>query len=299
MARARSAVRPSRLTGDPGPDRHAAALPEPAGLRLRPGRLRPAPEVRQRPGVGPHAARPRSGPGGRDRSGDVLVVPRHGRRPGRPVGGPGQRAPRPGESTPPTSRTGRWCARSARPVGSSRTWSLWSDHLHVHAAHDTAWVYRSAYDQTIRKHALGTFEDLLVACELRPAMLLYLDTWTSTRDHPTEDQAREMLELHSVGRASGYTEVMVQDSARILSGHTVDTYGSWAVSHLPGRHAFGPVQVLGHTDATGRPTGGRPRWPTSTTWLTTRPQRGPSHRAVSALRSRPAVDGAGRARRPG
>jgi uncharacterized protein (DUF1800 family) len=125
---------------------------------------------------------------------------------------------------------------------------FWSDHLHVNANHDTAWVHRTSYDATIRAHALGRFSDLLVACELHPAMLLYLDNYKSVRGAPNENQGRELLELHTVGRASGYTEAMVKDSARILSGYTVDAYKSWDGHYDANRHTTGAVQVLGFTD---------------------------------------------------
>ena len=126
---------------------------------------------------------------------------------------------------------------------------FWSNHLHVNADHDTAWVHRKGYDDTIRAHALGTFEDLLVACSLHPAMLLYLDNYTSVKGAPNENQGRELLELHTVGRASGYTEQMVKDSAKILSGYTVDAFKTWAGSYDTKRHTTGAVQVLGFTNA--------------------------------------------------
>jgi hypothetical protein len=126
---------------------------------------------------------------------------------------------------------------------------FWSDHLHVHANGDLAWVQRASYDDLIRRHALGTFEDLLVEASLHPAMLLYLDNWRSTKAAPNENHGRELLELHTVGRASGYTEQMVKDSARILTGYTVDAFESWEGRYDAGRHATGPVKVLGFTHA--------------------------------------------------
>lgn len=126
---------------------------------------------------------------------------------------------------------------------------LWSDHLHVHANGDLAWVHRASYDQLIRKHALGTFEDLLVAATLHPAMLLYLDNWRSVRGAPNENHGRELLELHTVGRAAGYTEQMVKDSAKILSGFTVDAFESWDGYYDPARHTTGEVNVLGFRHA--------------------------------------------------
>ncbi len=124
---------------------------------------------------------------------------------------------------------------------------FWSNHLHVHANSDLGWVHRESYDRVIRKHALGTFEDMLVEATLHPAMLLFLDNWRSVRGFPNENHGRELLELHTVGRASGYTEEMVKDSARILSGFTVDAFKSWKDSYDPEKHTTGRVQVLGFT----------------------------------------------------
>ena len=126
---------------------------------------------------------------------------------------------------------------------------FWSNHLHVHADHDTAWVWRWSYDALVRKHALGRFEDMLLAASLHPAMLLYLDNWRSVRGAPNENQGRELLELHTVGRSAGYTEAMVKDSAKILSGYTVDAFDTWAFRYDATKHTTGAVQVLGFTHA--------------------------------------------------
>ena len=124
---------------------------------------------------------------------------------------------------------------------------FWNNHLHIPLV-DKSWVLRFEYDKTIRAHALGRFEDLLVACSLHPAMLMFLDNWKSVRNAPNENQGRELLELHTVGRTSGYTETMVKDSAKILSGYTVDQ-GTWQAYYDTGKHTTGAVQVLGFTDA--------------------------------------------------
>ncbi len=125
---------------------------------------------------------------------------------------------------------------------------FWTDHLHVNAGHFPAFTQRAAYDAVVRKHALGRFEDLLVACTLHPAMLLFLDNDKSVKGSPNENHGRELLELHTVGREAGYTEQMVKDSARILSGWTVER-DTWAGYYSSGRHTTGPVSVLGFTSA--------------------------------------------------
>ena len=129
---------------------------------------------------------------------------------------------------------------------------FWSSALHIPVGHDLAWAHRFDYDATIRQHALGRFEDLLLACSLHPAMRLYLDNWKSVKNAPNENQGRELLELHTVGRSAGYTEDMVKASARILSGYTVDfAWGksfTFAGRYDATKHTTGPVQVLGFSD---------------------------------------------------
>ena len=134
---------------------------------------------------------------------------------------------------------------------------LWSNHLHVPANGDLSWVQRFDYDRLIRRHALGRFDEMLVAASLHPAMLLYLDNWRSVRNAPNENHGRELLELHTVGRTSGYTEQMVKDSARILSGYTVRAFDSWEGHYDPKRHTTGAVSVLGFSDPNRSEDGSR------------------------------------------
>lgn len=121
---------------------------------------------------------------------------------------------------------------------------FWSNHLHVPSVHDTAWAWRNHYDAMLRRNALGRFDKLLVGASLHPSMLLYLSNYESTKDAPNENQGRELLELHTVGRGSGYTEAMVKDSARILTGYTVHAWESWKPYYNKSIHATGRVNVL-------------------------------------------------------
>jgi uncharacterized protein (DUF1800 family) len=89
----------------------------------------------------------------------------------------------------------------------------------------------------IRPHVLGRFEDLLLAALTHPAMLLYLDQAQSVgprsavgtragerRQRPrglNENLAREILELHTLGVRSGYTQDDVTELARALTGWTL------------------------------------------------------------------------------
>lgn len=140
---------------------------------------------------------------------------------------------------------------------------FWSNHLHVDANHFPGFTQRAAYDAVMRTHALGRFDELLVAATLHPAMLMYLDNWKSVRGAPNENHGREVLELHTVGRDAGYTEAMVKDSAKILSGYTVIDgrnagADGWTGYYDASRHTTGAVSVLGFTAANTSADGSRP-----------------------------------------
>ena len=133
---------------------------------------------------------------------------------------------------------------------------FWSNHLNITNPFDGGWDNRHVHDrEVIRKHALGTFADMLVASATSPAMLTYLDNRSSSGEHPNENYARELLELHTVGLGAGYSEDDVKSAARLLTGLTVDwetglyRYETW-------RHATGPVSLLGFSHANATTAGG-------------------------------------------
>lgn len=71
-----------------------------------------------------------------------------------------------------------------------------------------------------RENALPRYDDLLKAISKDPAMLFYLDTAESTKEHPNENYARELMELFSMG-VGNYTETDVRESARAFTGWRV------------------------------------------------------------------------------
>ncbi|WP_337063507.1 DUF1800 domain-containing protein [Kineococcus sp. G2] len=102
---------------------------------------------------------------------------------------------------------------------------VWNNLLHVTCPSSEVWDNRADYDRTIRRHALGSFADLLVESAKSPSMLLYLDNTSSSAAHPNENYARELLELHTVGVDAGYTEADVKAGARLLTGLAVGADG--------------------------------------------------------------------------
>ena len=139
---------------------------------------------------------------------------------------------------------------------------FWCNHLHVYGGADLTWLWREGYDALIRKHALGRFDEMLQDATVHESMLVYLDAdlsrvvrrvtqsgSTVVTEKINENLGRELLELHTVGRAAGYTETEVRDSAYILTGWTIDRFNTWRLSYVPDSHYTGAVKVLGFTAA--------------------------------------------------
>ncbi|QBR91247.1 DUF1800 domain-containing protein [Nocardioides euryhalodurans] len=124
---------------------------------------------------------------------------------------------------------------------------FWEHLLHVPAVGDNQFVYRKRYGDTIRRHALGRFDEMLQATTVEPSMLLFLDQAVSTKAHPNENLARELLELHTVGRGN-HTEDDVKNVARILTGWMVER-STWEPHYSKADHWTGPVRVLDFSHA--------------------------------------------------
>jgi hypothetical protein len=103
---------------------------------------------------------------------------------------------------------------------------FWSDHFNIDPGKGDCRYAKIADDQnTIRKHALGNFREMLHASALSPAMLWYLDGRANTKrtpdEKPNENYARELMELHTLGVHGGYSQQDVMEVARCLTGWTV------------------------------------------------------------------------------
>jgi uncharacterized protein (DUF1800 family) len=104
--------------------------------------------------------------------------------------------------------------------------------------------------EAIRPHVLGKFSDMLLAVEQHPAMLIYLDQAQSIGPDSragqfiaargrqkrglNENLAREILELHTLGVRTGYTQADVTEFARALTGWTVGGLGRGPVARVLG-----------------------------------------------------------------
>jgi hypothetical protein len=132
---------------------------------------------------------------------------------------------------------------------------FFANHLNVANYDDSqTWVRHTMDRDVIRKYAFGSFTDMLLASAKNPAMLLYLNLAESTKASVNENYGRELLELHTVGVGAGYTEQMVKDSAKILTGRRLTK--DYTYVYQPQQHPTGPVQVLGFSDANDSATAG-------------------------------------------
>ena len=136
---------------------------------------------------------------------------------------------------------------------------FWSNHFCVSA--DKIRSMSGAYErEAIRPHVLGRFTDLLLAAEGHPAMLFYLDQTISMGANSiaginrtrglNENLAREILELHTLGVRSGYTQDDVIAFANVLTGWTLVPPGDnpehgGEFTFNPRLHEPGAQKVLG------------------------------------------------------
>jgi uncharacterized protein (DUF1800 family) len=95
----------------------------------------------------------------------------------------------------------------------------------------------------MRKHALGSFAELLKGMSGDPAMLVWLDGRDSKKGNPNENYGRELMELFSLG-IGHYTENDVREAARSFTGWEIK--GTEAVFNA-GQHDDGDKTVLGQT----------------------------------------------------
>ena len=148
---------------------------------------------------------------------------------------------------------------------------FWLNHFNVYLRKGefAPWYLADYQNKVIRPHALGKFEDLLVATARSPAMLFYLDQTESVGPHSlaafrsamgmngpeakarrvglNENYARELMELHTLGVDGGYTQRDVTEVAKIFTGWGIDRAdegGEFIFN--PRRHEPGQKVALGY-----------------------------------------------------
>ena len=155
-------------------------------------------------------------------------------------------------------------ARFAEAVNTERPFverlaQFWSNHFAVSVDKQyQAGLAGSFEREAIRPHVLGNFSELLLAAEMHPAMLLYLDNHLSVGPHSqaaqfaargrnprrigiNENLAREILELHTLGVGGGYIQADVTTFAEVITGWSVGGGRGRFAGGEPGRFLFRPA----------------------------------------------------------
>ncbi len=146
------------------------------------------------------------------------------------------------------------------PLGGlpERLVAFWSNHFAVSVNKgNTVRTFAGLLErEAIRPHVHGRFADMLLAVETHPAMIFFLDQQQSLGPNSragarrgrglNENLAREIMELHTLGVAGGYTQADVTALAHIITGWTLappngqegipGTFRFNANMHEPGEH---------------------------------------------------------------
>nr|WP_294790881.1 DUF1800 domain-containing protein [uncultured Mucilaginibacter sp.] len=127
---------------------------------------------------------------------------------------------------------------------------FWFNHFNVSLTKNQSAQFIANYERdAIRPNVTGNFDALLSATAKSPAMLYYLDNFSSTgtnvqrpralmrnaaNNKPAkkaqglnENYAREVMELHTLGVDGGYTQQDVTQAAKVLTGWTVFPMGAY------------------------------------------------------------------------
>jgi uncharacterized protein (DUF1800 family) len=152
---------------------------------------------------------------------------------------------------------------------------FWLNHFNVYVRknQNEPYLLPSYERETIRPHALGKFEDLLVATAKSPAMLVYLDNFRSVGPDSmqakrlaqaknrfpnaplvkqaaaglNENYGRELMELHTLG-VGNYTQADVTNVAKVFTGWGLDKpQDGESYQFEERRHEPGEKVVLGKT----------------------------------------------------
>jgi len=122
--------------------------------------------------------------------------------------------------------------------------NFWLDHFNVHAGDAQVAVAMPSFEnECIRRHGLGNFQQLLESVAQSTPMLIYLNNRSSRTGAPNENYARELFELHTLGKAhylndlyskwrqvpgaekgepKGYIDQDVYEAARAFTGWAVE-----------------------------------------------------------------------------
>jgi len=122
---------------------------------------------------------------------------------------------------------------------------FWHNHFvsSLQKVRPTRLMYRQ--NLLLRRHALGSFRELLHAVARDPAMIVYQDNASNRKGQPNENFARELMELFTLGEGR-YGEPDVKEAARAFTGWGIDGETGEFLFRA-GLHDDGPKTILGAT----------------------------------------------------
>ena len=184
-----------------------------------------------------------------------------------PYSGNGNLIPPPERNRP---RQETFAALLLKTVDTSAYWreewiSFWRDHFSIYAEPNNIGCYLPHWERTvIRQYAFGNFRNFLEASSKHPCMQYYLNNRSSRAGSANENFARELFELHTLGRdaylnnlyanwrnvpgaisgkPTGYIDQDVYEAARAFTGWSVeDGAGIGAGQSLPKTGRFTYVE---------------------------------------------------------
>jgi uncharacterized protein (DUF1800 family) len=158
------------------------------------------------------------------------------------------------------------CLLSDAPF-QDRLANLWANHFTISRRVANAGLLIGPWlREVVRPGLFGGFAELLLGTVRHPAMLIYLSNQGSIGPNSraglrsgrglNENLAREILELHTVTPAAGYTQADVTAFAAILTGWSLDRdAGTPSFRFRPGAHEPGAKTLLGQVFEEGEEGG--------------------------------------------
>ncbi len=153
-----------------------------------------------------------------------------------------------------------WALRilsTRRPLQEKMT-LFWHDHFATSASKVNIPPLMYQQNETLRRHATGSFAELLLEMSQDPAMIFWLDNQFNVKGKPNENFAREVMELFTLG-VGNYSEQDVQEAARAFTGWTYRQMGplrrtqtkAAEFSLRSAQHDDGPKTLFGKSGAYG------------------------------------------------
>lgn len=120
---------------------------------------------------------------------------------------------------------------------------MWHNHFATSNLKVDSLSQMKLQNETLRRHAVTPFGELLHAMMRDPAMLIWLDAPSNRRGRPNENLGRELMELFTLG-IGNYSESDVKNTARALTGLDVKN-GKFVFDTE--RHDHGTKSILGQS----------------------------------------------------